>query len=1042
MTTRVLPAASAELPPRWAARRLLSTAFGSAHSAARRPAESVARARWYSLVLAICATVGTLPPVILSTGSRGARALCVAGLIWLIGHRLVDYRRGRLSRPAWDGLEAGVLLLAAVAVGFEPILALFFFSAWFRAATGTGRRIVAGSALYLGTLVVAGKLDGQATDGVALAALALACATLLIYTSGRALRGSLQQAARLEQLTSRILEAATDAFVETDADGRILHWSAQATSVLGWNPDQVLQRALADVLAPVATRPVGHSLLRRELMVEAGHPARSRVELQVEHRDGSALTVQVSVWTNGSDEDRHVNVLLHDRTEQRRDAARLSEAQARFQQAFHNAPIGMMLAGLDGELLEVNRVFCEMLGRSSAELMAAGITAVTHPEDRAATREALSSVMSGAVGFGWMEKRYLHADGRPVLAHVSLSLTRDAAGQGQFLVAQAEDVTERRATEQALAHQRVFTEAVLDDVDTGIVACDADGLITVFNRAMRRLHGLPAEPMSADAWSDYYDVYCADGVTPMANAETPLFRALRGEQVRDAEMVIAPKGAEPRSLVVNGRPLTGPRGRPLGAVAALHDVTDRRKAEAAISWQALHDPLTGRANRLLLRDRLTHALNRGLRRQESLALLVLDLDGFKAVNDSLGNEAGDLVLVTVADRMREVLRPEDTIARIDGDEFAVVLENTSALDAVRVATELLASVRAPIVTHGRTLKMEASVGLTIGDGDGDPEEILRNASLAMYAAKSTGKGTVQVYDASMHEEVLQQLTLQSELHEAMAGREFTVHYQPVISLISGQVQGFEALVRWNHPICGLLPPNRFIALAESTGLIVPLGSWVLERACSQLRTWHIRHPELGPLTMAVNISVRQLQDPALIETVGAALTKAGLPPHQLILEITESGVMHRGPGLDALNRLHDLGVRLAIDDFGTGYSSLSRLHALPVDQVKIDKSFVDQLSSAQPSPVVAATIAIARSLGLETVAEGVESAEQLPFLRAHGCDHVQGYLFSPPVDAAAIEQLLAGGAGWLAAGGPASSPDVRVDLAAVGSPKGPLNPLV
>ena len=472
--------------------------------------------------------------------------------------------------------------------------------------------------------------------------------------------------------------------------------------------------------------------------------------------------------------------------------------------------------------------------------------------------------------------------------------------------------------------------------------------MTLLNRASRELHGLPLKSLPAGQWSEYYDLYRPDGVSPLPTEEIPLYRAFRGERIRNAEMVVAPKDLGPRTLVVNGRSIHDGDGGLLGAVVAMHDVTDQRKAEAALNRQALHDPLTNLANRLLLRDRIDHALAARLRQPAPLVLLVLDLDKFKTVNDALGHEAGDHVLATIADRLRACLRPDDTIARLGGDEFAILLENASEEHALAIASQVLTVVRSPIPIQGRSIAADASIGITVSEAAGSAEELLRNADLALRAAKTQGDGNVQVFDASMHDVVLEQLILQTELREAIDRREFVLHYQPVVSLITGHLQGFEALVRWNHPERGIIAPATFIPLAESTGLIVPLGDWVLREACLQARRWQDTHPEAGDLIMHVNVSVRQLKTGSLIDVVAGALAEAGLRPDQLELEITESVIMHRGDALTALDRLHAMGTRLAIDDFGTGYSSLSRLHLLPIDKVKIDKSFIDAITDGAP----------------------------------------------------------------------------------------------
>ncbi len=677
------------------------------------------------------------------------------------------------------------------------------------------------------------------------------------------------------------------------------------------------------------------------------------------------------------------------------------------QQAFDKAPIGMAWAEMNGVLVSVNPVFCQMLGRTRDELIGMRVRDITFAEDMAATELAFAqAAASPEATLPRFEKRYRHADGHAVWCQVDLLVTKDADKNAKYLVAQAQDISDRRRATRDLADQATFLEAVLENVDSCVVACDAEANLTVFNRASRELHGVPAQGGLPRGWTEKYSLFRSDGITALPMDEIPLYRALSGELVRNAEMVVAANEDDPRTLVVNGHSLLDADGGLLGAVVTMQDVTARRKAEAALSRQAMHDPLTDLPNRVLLRDRLELAIARQSRRPEPLALLLLDLDGFKVVNDSLGHQAGDLLLFALAERLRTCMRPYDTIARLGGDEFAVVLESTSEEQARAIAEQILAVVREPIAIHGRSIASDASVGIMISTGAETPESLLRNADLAMYAAKDLGRGNVQVFKAAMHETVLRRLTLDGELREAIEKEQFSLVYQPIVSLITGRLQGFEALVRWNHPERGIVGPATFIPLAEATGLIVPLGQMVLREACRQARAWQQAHADASELTMSVNLSVRQLQDPAILEVISSALADAGLPAAQLYLEITESVLDQRALTLPLLDSMHATGVRLALDDFGAGYSSLGRMYSLPIDKVKIDKSYVDVLADGNPAPMVAASIAMAHSLGLQTVAEGVESADQLPFLLLHGCDEVQGYLFGGPQTATAISRLL------------------------------------
>ncbi len=445
-------------------------------------------------------------------------------------------------------------------------------------------------------------------------------------------------------------------------------------------------------------------------------------------------------------------------------------------------------------------------------------------------------------------------------------------------------------------------------------------------------------------------------------------------------------------------------------LVALQDVTERNRLEHQLRYRAFHDSLTQLANRALFADRVDHALARQARDGRSVAVVVMDLDGFKTINDSLGHTAGDQLLVAAAQRIQNQLRPGDTAARLGGDEFAILLEDIDGPDEVTALAERLLAVFAlPFAVASKQLLVTASVGVTLDrPGDG-PEELVRNADMAMYRAKSEGKACVRVYEPEMHDAALARLDLEAELRRALRSDQLVVHYQPTVRLENGDVCGFEALVRWEHPTRGLLPPVEFIPIAEETGLIVELGRWVLAQACAQAVAWQETHPHLD-LGIAVNLSPRQLLDIRLIDDVAAVLVGTGLEAHTLTLEITESVFLaDREAAVARLRGLKALGVRVALDDFGTGYSSLSRLRDLPIDLLKIDKAFVDGVAEDTESiGLVEAILQMAETLALDTIAEGVEDIEQADRLASLGSEYVQGFLYSRPLPAAQIPAFLRG----------------------------------
>ncbi len=445
-----------------------------------------------------------------------------------------------------------------------------------------------------------------------------------------------------------------------------------------------------------------------------------------------------------------------------------------------------------------------------------------------------------------------------------------------------------------------------------------------------------------------------------------------------------------------------------GLVINARDVTEAVRLEAALSRQAFSDALTGLPNRALFRDRLEHAL-RSRSSRGQVKVCYLDLDGFKAVNDTLGHDAGDELLVAVAERLRAEVRAGDTVARLGGDEFAVLLDDGALLDeAEHLARRICEALRLPYALRGAEVHVSASVGLASTRTAGrDAEQLVQAADLAMYAAKSLHRGGHAVYHPSMREDAVERAQLKADLHRAVEEEQFRVVYQPLVDMGSGGVSGVEALVRWHHPERGVVVPLDFIPLAESTGLIDAIGAFVLREACQQVATWRAEVPGAEQMHLSVNLSGHQLHDPDLVATVVDVLATTGLPASSLVLEITETSLVDQHEAvLAGLGALRALGIRLAIDDFGTGYSSLSYLHRLPVDIIKIDKSFVDRLSDTGDLTLVDAILSMAATLGMTTVAEGVEHEHQRAALTAQGCGTGQGYHFSPPVDPHLLPELV------------------------------------
>jgi diguanylate cyclase (GGDEF)-like protein len=447
------------------------------------------------------------------------------------------------------------------------------------------------------------------------------------------------------------------------------------------------------------------------------------------------------------------------------------------------------------------------------------------------------------------------------------------------------------------------------------------------------------------------------------------------------------------------------------------DLTLKRQTQEHLLYSTLHDALTGLPNRSLFTERLRHAMRRAARHPDDLfAVLFLDLDRFKDVNDNLGHFAGDELLREVARRLEACIRPEDTVARLSGDEFAILLESiTDTSDAGRVAERIEEALSFPINLAGAEVTTSASMGIVTSSMSHDqPEQLLRSADMAMYRAKAAGRARYEMFDRAMHTDALERLRLETDLRRAVEQNEFVLHYQPVVSLRTGRVTGLEALIRWQHPERGLVHPADFIPIAEETGLIVPIGKWVLLEACERIRGWQAAYPRKEPLTMGVNLSVKQFGQPDLIDQIKTAIETTGVAPGSLQLEITESSIIDKGrAAISILSRIRELGPQVYLDDFGTGYSSLSYLHGLPIDAIKIDRAFVSSMDTDDKNLRLVRTIlTLAEIVGVRAEAEGISTSEQLRELRALNCEQGQGYLFSAPITRDAVEEVLAANPVW------------------------------
>jgi diguanylate cyclase (GGDEF)-like protein/PAS domain S-box-containing protein len=630
------------------------------------------------------------------------------------------------------------------------------------------------------------------------------------------------------------------------------------------------------------------------------------------------------------------------------------------------------------------------------------VEAVDRPRSYWANHLGSASLLAGGILFTLLMTAFVQAAGQRTrrVQQLVRERTADLKLSNERLI---DDVIARKRTEKALqdSEQR-FRQLVAMSSDW-YWEQDSDLRFTSITGGFRAKAGIGLDRVVGKTRAEYVpDLATSDwGHAHLACLE-------RREAFEDFEYRALDDNGAARWFCINGEPVFDDNGAFAGYRGTGSDITARKLTEQRVHHVAQHDVLTGLPNRSLLQDRLGQAIAYSSRSGHPVWVMLIDLDRFKFVNDSMGHKAGDVLLMTVAARLRGSLRDSDTVARLSGDEFVVILsEHADQKLTPEIVQRVMDSVAQPVLLGTKEFAVTCSIGVAVYPSEGTPaDSLIEHADIAMYGAKKLGRNNFQFYTPAMNEESLERVRIEGALRKAVERNEFVLHYQPQVSLCTGRVVGMEALIRWDHPELGMVPPGRFVGVAEETGLIVQIGAWVMRAACAQNKAW--QDAGLGKLRVAVNLSARQFGAPALIDGIESVLQDTGLDPSCLEIELTESLFMSDvTPAVDLLHRLKALGIKLSIDDFGTGYSSLSYLSRFPIDVLKIDRSFVAELTSdSNDAAIVTSIIALAHNLKLAVIAEGVETGEQLDYLRRHGCDQMQGYYFSPPLPAAEFEQLL------------------------------------
>ena len=804
-----------------------------------------------------------------------------------------------------------------------------------------------------------------------------------------------------ERWLSWIVDTSPLAIFASDADGVIMLWNPASERMFGWRADDVIGHATRVV--PEACRAEAESFRRRAM----GGESMTDVEVVRQRRDGSQVQLSFSCAPIYDSNGKAVGILFIavDITERKRAEKLMLRTKERLKLALDGSNLVLWDLDLTTQMVFLSGRLYGVPASSAAEteMSLDALTARLHPDDIAAFRDAFVRTLKGQSQDFHSQHRYRTDAGEWKWVESSGKvMERDPGGQALRIIGTTRDIGERKVAEEALRANEERFRLIAENVSDLIAMDDAQGHRIYNSPSYSAMFG---DGLLLPGTDSFYEIHPDDRDNVRRVFQETVATGV-GHRAR-FRFVLA--DGSTRHIESQGSVIRGAAGAVSRVIVVSRDITDRLLSEERIWHLANYDPLTNLPNRALLSVQIEQELAYARNTRQLLAVLFIDLDNFKNVNDSLGHHAGDDLLRQFAERLRGALRTRDLVARQGGDEFIVLLPGLSDCSQVNaVCRKILEVSRLPFQIGSQEARVSASIGVSFFPEDGsDADELLKHADTAMYSAKSEGKSGYKVFTGQMEETLQQRVRLEKSLRAGVENGELMLYYQPVVDLTTRQLHSVEALVRWNHPELGVILPDEFIPYAEESNVIVEIGAWVVAQACRQIAAWHAQgYAKVG---VAVNVSGRQLRSDLFADTVLDALGAVNLDPRYLELEITESVAMqHVSQTLETLSRLRGLGVRLAIDDFGTGYSSLSYLKRFDVDRIKIDKSFVRNIASDRnDSAIVKAIIAMARSMGIELTAEGIEEVQQSEHLLAYGCRWGQGYLFGHPMPAEKLEPLFA-----------------------------------
>lgn len=804
-----------------------------------------------------------------------------------------------------------------------------------------------------------------------------------------------------EERYRNILENIEDGYADADLNGNFTFFNDSVCRIWGYPKEELMgmnYRQYTDTETAAKLREAFHHVYT------TGQGGKS-CEYQIRTQNGDKKFIETSIALRKDDSGKIIGFrgITRDITERYRSEEALRQSEEKYRTILENISDGYYETDVNGNMTFFNNALCHVTGHDCDSLMGMNYQEYTDKENAKKLFKTYAQVYLAGKAIRGCEYEVTQKDGTKKYLESSIALRKDSSGNILGFRGITRDTTDRKHMEEQIRQSEERYRTIIDEMEECYFEADLTGNVTFFNENFANVVGYAQKDITG---INFQDLIKKDDINSIYRLFNEIFRT--GKATRNFLHQFFRADGSVTSAEFSVFPKRDQEGRICGFRGVGHDITERKRAEERIQYLATHDALTGLPNRLMFSQLLHHAIQTAKRYERQFAVLFIDLDRFKTINDSMGHEAGDQLLQEIATRLTETLRAVDVVARLGGDEFVVLIEEFQDLDQLKtVAGRILSSVIKPVFIGKQECRVTASIGISIFPNDADDEQsLMKNSDIAMYFAKEEGKNNFQFYSMDIQSKSLEHLSIETNLRYALEREEFSLHYQAKVDFKTNKITGVEALIRWQNATLGSVTPTQFIPVAEETGLIIPIGKWVIQTACLQNVAW--QSLGLPSVCIAVNLSLRQLTDDYLIDDISAALNHSGMAPNLLELEITESMVMHNPSKVIAvLNKIKSLGVRLAIDDFGTGYSSLAQIKHFPVDILKVDRSFIRNIpADIEDKAITEAIINMGKSLCLTVVAEGVETVEQIDFLKDHFCDEMQGYYFSKPISSDQFADLL------------------------------------